>query len=95
MLEWEEELSRRFPYVLRRGRPIYSSADGPYVTSMETYLRGELATYSLRTLELYHENVLKQKSENINGPEMILDHMMRQQGFHSLKDANERLKPRA
>jgi hypothetical protein len=95
VLEWEEELSQKFPYILRRGRPIYSSDDTPSLTSIDTYLRGELATYSRRTLELYYENILKQRSENINGSEIILSHMMKHYGFNSLEEANEKLSARA
>lgn len=67
VLEWEEELSKKFRHIKKGGgRPLYSSEDSPFVTSVETYLRGELATYSKRTLELYYENLLNQKTENIN-----------------------------
>ena len=51
VLDWEEELFRKYPFVLRQGRPIRSSSDTLFVTSLETYLKGELATYSLKTLE--------------------------------------------
>ena len=92
VLIWEEELKRKYPNIAKRGRPIYSSADSLYVTSMETYLRGELSTYSPKTLKLYYENVLKQKSEKINGSEIILEHTMNGYGLKSLKDADESLR---
>jgi hypothetical protein len=95
VLLWQEELSEKYPYLLSRGRPTHSSDDTPFVISIETYLRGELATYSPRTLELYYENVLKQKSENINGAEIALDYTIKRYGFNSLKEANEKLKARA
>jgi hypothetical protein len=95
VLAWEEELWQKYPHLLARGRPIRNSDDTPYVTSLETYLRGELATYSSRTLELYYENVLKQKSENINASELTLAHTIKRYGFNSLKEANEKLKTRA
>jgi hypothetical protein len=94
ILIWEEELKAKYPDITRRGRPIYTSQDSLRVTSIETYLRGELSTYSLKTLKLYHENVLKQKSENINGSEITLGFMMRQYGFSTLQEANEKLKTR-
>lgn len=94
VLEWEDELARNYPYLIRRGRPIHSSEDTLYATSLETYLRGELATYSLRTIKLYHENVLKQKSEGINGSEVTLAHTTKRYGFKSLEDANEKIKSR-
>ncbi len=92
VLDWEEELFRKYPRVLRQGRPIRSSDDTLFVTSLETYLKGELATYSLKTLELYYEHLVKEKSENINGSEITLAVTIRQYGFHSLEEANEKLK---
>lgn len=91
VLEWERELMAKFPHILKQGRPLLRAADTPRVTSLETYLRGELATYSLKTVELYLANVLKQQSENINGSEITLSHTMRQYGFDSLEEANDKL----
>ena len=91
-LEWEEEIRQKFPHVTARERPLYSSEDSPFVTSMETYLRGELATYSRRTLELYYNHLLDQKSRNINGAEITLEYIVKQYGYKSIDEANERLK---
>ena len=91
VLEWEEALSIKYPHILSKGRPLHSSADTPFATSKETYLRGELATYSAKTLRLYLGNALKQQSENVNGSEIILDSMMKQYGFSSVEDANYKL----
>lgn len=92
VLEWERALLGKYPRILRRGRPVFSKDDTLFVTSLETYLKGELATYSLKTLRLYLENVLQQKSENINGSEITLAHTMKQYGFTSLEVAEEKLK---
>lgn len=91
VLQWQEELVERFPYVLGRGRPVRASEDSPFATSFETYLRGELATYSRRTLKLHYDNVLEQKTGNINGSEIALEHTVKQYGYRSLKEANEKL----
>jgi hypothetical protein len=94
VLEWEKELSEKYPNILKRGRPLFSAEDTAFATSFETYLKGELITYSRKTLELYLANVLQQKSENINGSEITHAHTIKQYGFKSLKEANEKLKPR-
>ena len=93
ILDWEEDLFRKFPNVVKRGRPLHSPEDSINVTSMETYLRGELATYSRRTLSLYYDHVLKQESENINGSEITLEKTVKQYGYASIKVANEKLNP--
>jgi hypothetical protein len=95
VLDWEEELFRKYPLVLRQGRPIHSSSDTLFVTSLETYLKGELATYSLKTLKLYHEYLVNEQSEDINGSEITLAQTIKQYGFHSLEEANEKLKTEA
>jgi hypothetical protein len=91
MLKWEEELSEEFPHLTKRGRPIRSSEDSQFVTSVETYLKGELASYSKKTLQLYYANLLDQKSKNINGARVILEHIVKQYGYESLEVANKKL----
>ena len=94
VLEWEEELVKKYPYILRKGRPLHSSLDGPLVTSVETYLRGELSTYSRKTLELHYEHLMNEKSQNINASEITLESMVRKYGYKSLEEANEAMKNR-
>ena len=95
MINWEEEVIEKYPYVARRGRPLRSIEDTPYVTSIETYLRGELSTYSSKTLKLCLENVLNQKAENINGSELIHSNTAKRYGYNSLEEANEKIKNRS
>lgn len=92
VLEWEDELKEKYPAISRRMRPLRSTNDSPSVISVETYLRGELATYSVETLKLYCEHVLKQKSARENGAEIVLNEMMKRYGFRTLEEANEQLK---
>ena len=88
-LEWREDVVKKYPYIADRGRPTYSSEDTPQATSIETYIRGELSTYSKETLEFYYQDVLKQKENHINGAELILENTMKKYGFESLDSANE------
>jgi len=92
VLGWEEELFRKYPLVLLHGRPIRSSSDTRFVTSLETYLKGELATYSPKTLKLYYEHLVKEQSERINGSEITLLRTIKQYDFSSLEEANAKLK---
>ena len=92
-LAWEEDVTKKYPYICKRGRPIYSSEDMPGVVSFETYLRGELATYSKKTIEFYYNNMLGQKSQGINGAEIVLERTVNQYGYKSLEEANEKCKP--
>ena len=85
---WEQEMVKKYPNLVRRGRPVHSSQDTPDVTSLETYLRGELLTYSKKTLELLYDHYHKQRTGNINGSGIILEHMVKQYGYTSLEQAN-------
>ncbi|WP_198306542.1 DUF4125 family protein [Dehalobacterium formicoaceticum] len=91
-LFWEEELMTIYPYLCQRGRPVYTSEDTPYATSIETYLRGELGTYSQKTLNLYYQHILKEKAEGINGSKRLLENTVKRYGFSSLEEANENVK---
>lgn len=93
--EWNAEVSKKFPHIRSKGRPFYSSQDTPQVTSCETYMRGELATYSPKTLQLYYENISQQKAENINADEMTLAYTMKGYGYNSLEELEESLKKQA
>ena len=95
VIEWELELIKKYPHITKLGRPIHTSQDTPTVTSMETYLRGELLTYSIRTLEILHKDYLEYKSVNINGSEIILEQMMKHYGFSSLSEAEKAVRSRA
>jgi hypothetical protein len=95
VLDWEEELSLEVPYILKKGRPLHASTDSFGVTSLETYLRGELSTYSKKTLELLYAHFLKEKSQNINGSKITMEFMVKKYGYQSLAEANEAMKKRS
>jgi hypothetical protein len=65
-LAWMKELREEIPELDQGGRPLYSKEDSLYETSYETYLRGELLTYSTETLESYAKHVMKLKAEGGN-----------------------------
>ena len=49
-MKWEEEFFKAYPIFSSMGRPLYSKQDDDEDTSIETYLRGELLSYSEKTL---------------------------------------------
>jgi hypothetical protein len=89
-----EELVNRYPHVAAQGRPLYSSDDSRYTTSFETYNRGELATYSARTLQLLEDHYLKMAAEGKNPAEVVLRHTVAQYGYASLERAEAAQKAR-
>ena len=69
---------------------MYSESDTPEYTSIETYLRGELFSYSEKTLQLYYDYVKNCKNENKNLAEMNLGNIVRHKGYKSLEEAEKR-----
>lgn len=94
-LKWQEELVEKYPHLTRRGRPIHSSEDTPVTTSLETYLRGELSTYSLRTLQLHYEDVMNYVREARNGAMLTLKYTIKRYGYNSLEEINNKLAAQA
>ena len=68
------------------GRPLYSSEDDNIETSIETYLRGELLSYSEKTLSLYLEYIIDNKEKNINLAIKNMDNLAKMQGFNNSED---------
>jgi hypothetical protein len=91
VMRWELSLAKQYPNIFKRGRPLFSSSDTETVTSVETYLRGELATYSTNTLRLYQANINEQVSQGINGSAITLAQMMAAYGYDSLEEADNKL----
>ena len=85
-MEWEKEFFERYPIFSSMGRPLYSSEDDNIETSIETYLRGELLSYSEKTLELYLNYVIDNKEKNINLAIKNMDNLARMQGFNDSDD---------
>lgn len=56
-------------------------------TSFETYLRGELKTYSARTITLLHELTLRQQQDGVNGAALNLLNQVQQYGYATLEQA--------
>lgn len=58
-LEWDAEMLRDYPNLRKRGRVLTTAEDGIMAgSSMESYLRGELLSYSKRTLDLIWQETL-------------------------------------
>jgi hypothetical protein len=90
-----EELAARYPYLSGRGRPIRASVDDRRTVSFETYTRGELATYSLRTLKLLEAHYLDLVAGGESPAEVILLDTVQRYGFASLEQAEAAAKAHA
>lgn len=87
-----ERLAARYPRVIGRGRPIRRQADSPQVTSSETYLWGELQTYSQKMLDLLTAYAAQLARAGQNLDEIILQNTVVYYGYASLEDAENALR---
>jgi hypothetical protein len=89
LVEWQEALAAKYPYVAGQGRPIRSTDDNKYVTSFESYNRGELATYSLKTLGLLEQHYLLMAAAGESPTEAVLRNTIERYGYKSIERAEE------
>ncbi|MBR5319061.1 MAG: DUF4125 family protein [Peptococcaceae bacterium] len=90
-LDWQQEADEKYPNLRAKGRPLSSKEDSPYVTSFETYLRGELKTYSADTVMKLHAHTLACLEKKYNMAIANLQNMIGQLGYASLEEANEKM----
>ena len=88
-MKWEEEFFKKYPIFSSMGRPLYSTEDDYIETSIETYLRGELLSYSEKTLNLYLKYIIEMKEKNINLAIKNMDNLASMQGFKNSDEVEE------
>ena len=89
---WCVDFAERYPKIASMGRAIRSSEDNLFSTSVETYSRGELSSYSLSTLEALKKRYLALKNEGINLHEQTVEREMLLMGVGALADIEKRIK---
>ena len=85
-IPWMEELVKAYPKLAQQTRLIHTYEDQPYDTSYETYLRGELLTYSEPTLLLYANFVVSLAKNNENLAEKTMMETAKLYGYSSLEE---------
>lgn len=91
-IKWAEEFAIEYPNISGNGRLVHSYEDNINGTSIETYLRGELGTYSEKTVKLYHEYVKHLESEGKNLSKIIMENTALSYGYNSIDEAEKKLK---
>ena len=86
-----EEFARSYPKAANNARSIHTAEDTPFDTSYETYLRGELSTYSDTTLDLYGRFIAGLCKEEKNLAKIIMANTAVLYGYESLDALEEKL----
>lgn len=84
---WARDFRGRYPKLGAAMRVLTTAEDTPEDTSFETYLRGELGTYSDRTMALYEAMVESLQADDRNLTEQTVANTVRLGGFADLEEA--------
>ena len=86
-----EDFAREYPKSASEARSIHTSEDTVDNTSYETYLRGEISTYSDRTLELYGRFVAEYAAAGKNIAKETITNSALLYGYKSLDHMESKL----
>lgn len=90
-VQWDQKVYEKYQHVRENGRAFRTGEDNVFNgSSSESYLRGEYKTYSLQTLKLIYEQVLKAEKTGENLLEKIVENEVRFYGYQSLQEAEEK-----
>lgn len=89
-VSWMEEFAEKYPALAENARSIHTGDDNIANTSYETYLRGEISTYSDKMLELYGRYVVEYAHNGKNLAFDIMTNSVHLYGYTDL-DSAERL----
>jgi hypothetical protein len=92
-LKWKAETAENYPNLTKRGRAIYTQEDTYFFTSFETYLRGELRTFSPNTIHLYYDMTIEHLNRHENIEEIYLWNTVKHYGYDSLESAEKYASP--
>lgn len=90
-LDWERGVDRKYEKVRSRGRPLTKEQDTPSFTSVETYMTGELESYSLNTVRLLHSYTMECRENGRNLANENLENIVAAYGFDNIGDVEELL----
>ena len=82
------EFMKAYPFLANSGRPVYQ-IDGNATTSIEVYGYGEMATYSMRTLNLFKNHLIELENEGKSYQQMVVENTTRAYGYASLEEAEK------
>jgi len=91
-VEWQKEMMAKYPYLMKRARPLEDGEKGIETTTFVNYLRSELETYSPGTLSRLYEDLTEGQSRDENLTEQVYSHLVKGLGFASIDEAEEAAK---
>ncbi|MCD7809796.1 MAG: DUF4125 family protein [Erysipelotrichaceae bacterium] len=88
----KEEFNQQYPILASLSRMTHSYEDEIEETSFETYLRGELLTYSSQSLYLYGKMLVEMINHQQNIVTEIMQETVKLYGYQNIDEAQEKMK---
>ena len=89
---WMEEFAKEYPEMAVNARSIHTYEDNAWNTSYETYLRGEMGTYSEETFVLYGRFITTLLQQGKNLAYETMNNTAKLYGYESVEVAEEKLR---
>ncbi|MGN0400798.1 MAG: DUF4125 family protein [Acetatifactor sp.] len=89
-VKWMEEFAEQYPALADNARSIHTYEDNPFNTSYETYLRGEIGTYSDKMLELYGRYIVEYARSGRNPAYDIMCNSVAMYGYRDIDEAEKK-----
>jgi hypothetical protein len=91
-MDMVESFAKLYPNTAGNARNLHTYEDNIIDTSYETYLRGEISTYSDKMLQLYGQYVLQCVGSNVNIAMKTIENTARLYGYDSIEAFEESTK---
>lgn len=90
-VSWMEDFAKQYPHLAGQARKIHTAEDTEWQTSYETYLRGELLTYSEDLLQAYGAWIVTLYRAGKNLAEQIMTNTVHFYQYSSLEAAEKQV----
>lgn len=91
-VKWMDDFAEKYPKLAGQVRAVHTNQDSAFITSYETYLRGELGTYSDELMKYYAQFVVELCEKKQNLAFLTMENTVHMYGYPGLEEAEGALR---